>query len=681
MQKQEGVKCDKAQGTCHQCITANAECVYIERRKRRRLAQPENGIGELARRLEYIEKHISNTESASLSTTPSVEPPTSVSITAADILRHESPNAPPEPENGPDSWIYRLAVDAKRNFERVNTPVGTDVIDTSMSQLSQALEALGRLRIRSNADTSQNHSLNLTPEQGKECVDQFLSMVHQLLVPSIFDFCSGLDVLQHIPSIISSPYVSIEPCVRVAYYNALYYGLYKIHGPGNDLAQAAYFKLLESVPAWLAVASGSIMDVCTAALTTWTTIANSDYQLSWKFHLKACHFIRLRSIHKLDVRPSLTHEEEDARHGLRYMFFFLMQTDLMFRLFFDKPPGLHWKSAKDVKVPQLFMGSNVNINAPQVIVYFITIKYTVLTTEMFNLLDAMPTAEWDEAIHKKVDEYCIKLEELVTEWDLGARTETSEQQPVYADHLMNIYSSIIGIKRLTRAASDPSQAIDAITLRAARKVISTVLRHTGTAVKPHDGIVFVHFISFYPFSAVFSLYEHILACTHPSKCASDLQALENMEALMDEACSVRVDLVPFSKIITALNKVSRAMQEKRQQEHHHRSGITQVNNINGDANTKSRDQPLPSPQFDATGQQPVSMASFQDLLSLDMNGSGPGPGSDFPFLSDYGANNEAFQPLPFVRALENDFIGRNWHETWWNMDGDGNADLGEGFDQ
>ena len=38
-------------------------------------------------------------------------------------------------------------------------------------------------------------------------------------------------------------------------------------------------------------------------------------------------------------------------------------------------------------------------------------------------------------------------------------------------------------------------------------------------------------------------------------------------------------------------------------------------------------------------------------------------GLDFP---DFGIN-EDLQPLDVVRALESDFIGRNWHETWWDM--------------
>lgn len=35
-----------------------------------------------------------------------------------------------------------------------------------------------------------------------------------------------------------------------------------------------------------------------------------------------------------------------------------------------------------------------------------------------------------------------------------------------------------------------------------------------------------------------------------------------------------------------------------------------------------------------------------------------------------------FEPFGFVRAMENDFMGRNWHEPWWDMNGDMDTGLG-----
>jgi hypothetical protein len=380
----------------------------------------------------------------------------------------------------------------------------------------------------------------------------------------------------------------------------------------------------------------------------------------------------MKGVDKLDVHIAKTHEEEELRQGLRYLYWFVIQTDIMFRLFFGKPAALRWTSERDVKLPPLFIG-NVNVHAPQVIIYVISIKYTVLSAQVFNLLDSKPAEERDEEVHRKIDEYCEQLEELITEWDLEPLTKSSEQ-PVYADYLMNMYASIIAAKRLVRSSTS-SRAIDSITLRAARKVIETLLRYTASALMPkEDGIVFIHFISFYPFCAVFTLYEHILASSSPLDCESDLESLESMETLLEQACTVHADLAPFSNIIKALNKVSRAMQDSRC--YGPTQSNTQSTTARAELNAADASNVTHLRQTDSQTQQPhiasplisptMHMDSFQTLLApmLDPNTS---PNFAFP-VTNPGILD--FEPFGFMRMLESDFIGRNWHETWWAMDGE-----------
>jgi hypothetical protein len=47
------------------------------------------------------------------------------------------------------------------------------------------------------------------------------------------------------------------------------------------------------------------------------------------------------------------------------------------------------------------------------------------------------------------------------------------------------------------------------------------------------------------------------------------------------------------------------------------------------------------------------------MPEFDMSAFAPFP--EFPFNFEDGT-----QPLGFVRALENDFTARNWHEGWWD---------------
>lgn len=257
------------------------------------------------------------------------------------------------------------------------------------------------------------------------------------------------------------------------------------------------------------------------------------------------------------------------------------------------------------------------------------------------------------------------------------------------------YASIIGIKRLTQSSTS-SQTIDAITLRAARKVIETLLRFTSVALMPAEkGVVFVHFISFYPFIAVFSLYTHIILSTSHSACGADLVSLENLESLLSSACTVHADLVPFSNIIKALNKVSRAMQDCRRygppgeneersaqvERVHERETIGDVDVSTPPAQsgegpsqpTHPQQQQPPTPSLQSnipSSQSTIDTDTFQSLLTPSLDVSGPGQGGPSSFSVDFGTNNQDFEPLGFMRALESDLIGRNWHETWWDMNGD-----------
>jgi hypothetical protein len=62
---------------------------------------------------------------------------------------------------------------------------------------------------------------------------------------------------------------------------------------------------------------------------------------------------------------------------------------------------------------------------------------------------------------------------------------------LYADHIMNIYASIVGIRRLARCSSEP-QVVDSVTLRAARQVINIILNFDWATADP-DQNYFIFF--------------------------------------------------------------------------------------------------------------------------------------------------------------------------------------------
>lgn len=152
------------------------------------------------------------------------------------------------------------------------------------------------------------------------------------------------------------------------------------------------------------------------------------------------------------------------------------------------------------------------------------------------------------------------------------------------------------------------------------------------------------FILFYPFCAVFTLYEHIVACTDPDECEADVRQLEHIgDAMEHTSTTIRSDLKPFAKTIKALNKVSRTIQDGRRNK-----------------------RPLAAegqPMNPGNTQQQTGNISITGTLS-DIDPSAFDVFPDFPMTMDGDPD-----PLGYVRAMENDFIGRNWHENWWDMGG------------
>ncbi|KAJ4341837.1 hypothetical protein N0V87_001501 [Didymella glomerata] len=490
-----------------------------------------------------------------------------------------------------------------------------------MSALNDALEDLAKLRLRSDL-THPKVSLTIEPEEARQCIEAFIEMMNTLVVPDIFAIALDVELLRSLPNIISSPYINVD-------------------------AGAAYLKALEHVPAWLDTPTETDMDGYTAAMAAWVAINNLDYQLSWKFHCKACHWVKSRGVDKMDVSPAMTVEEEQRRESIRYLYYHILSTDCLFRLFYNKPTILRWDPHK-VKPPSVMTARNLHPSPTQVMISCVWTSYTARSVEAVNYMDSADRK--DSEVASKVEDCRKKMEALVSDWRMEAiLADTTIRLPLrclVADHVMNIYAVIVGLKRLANRVCNVT-TVDEMTVRAARKVVDTLLdfdQEGGPTdrSKPDPVDYFCHFILFYPFCAVFTLYEYIIACTNPDECEEDVRQLEHIaEAMEHTSQTIRPDLKPFAKTIKALNKVSRTIQESRRK----RPLIAE-----GQPGNTSNSQ-----------LQPYNL-NIMAITDLDPSAFDTFP--DFPMTMDGDPD-----PLGFVRAMENDFIGRNWHENWWDMGG------------
>ncbi len=82
------------------------------------------------------------------------------------------------------------------------------------------------------------------------------------------------------------------------------------------------------------------------------------------------------------------------------------------------------------------------------------------------------------SVSARVDECCANIEALVIDWKMDSILQDPMTpltvRCLVADHYMNIHALIIGLKRLANR-TDNTHHVDAMTVRAARKVVNTLL--------------------------------------------------------------------------------------------------------------------------------------------------------------------------------------------------------------
>lgn len=118
----------------------------------------------------------------------------------------------------------------------------------------------------------------------------------------------------------------------------------------------------------------------------------------------------------------------------------------------------------------------------KVIPAVVWIRYTLMTAEMINYLDDVELQESDAITSQKVHQFCLDLEALMEEFRLEAlmndESHSSDFRCLIADHIMNVYSIIIGVKRLV-TKTEQGQPVDPVTVRAARSVVCIIVRFSS----------------------------------------------------------------------------------------------------------------------------------------------------------------------------------------------------------
>lgn len=82
-----------------------------------------------------------------------------------------------------------------------------------MLALNEALDDLGKLRVRTEALCVD---FNISPAEARACIDGFFDIMTSMFIPDAFaNSMVDLNFLRALPEILDSPFVNVDPCMRV----------------------------------------------------------------------------------------------------------------------------------------------------------------------------------------------------------------------------------------------------------------------------------------------------------------------------------------------------------------------------------------------------------------------------------------------------------------------------------
>ncbi|KAL2859175.1 hypothetical protein BJX68DRAFT_252221 [Aspergillus pseudodeflectus] len=694
--RERKLKCDRGEPDCDRCQATNVQCRYPERRKARG-ARQKTEMDRLGHRLEALEERIRNSQSQSLT------PPALDTVSKQGSPRTEPPRVSSEPENTTSTWIYRLVSGAKDNIEDLTnkgqlisdppSPWAQSTVSNAINRLDTALVRLAAPSARPESSSMDAAKVNLSASEISRYLDTFIdSIACYLTICDSFRTVVDWEFLRAMPHIIHSRYAQVDPAMRIVYYNAIQ--LAQSMGTESEvrLATRTYYKCLQLVPAWLESAKGSPLDLFAANLTAWAAVNSFDYHLAWQFHREACRFGDMLGVHDVDS-PGSGSREENEKENLRQLHWTLVETDFLFRLWYEKPSALKCPPMQ-VRFPSQISPPAEQPKRARCIIMIVWARAMFILSEFFDTTKGLASEMTDE-VENKIDLFCKQIEELLDEWELLSMARSPKTGPmeswIFADSVIAFYSFIIFMRR--RACSN-DQIAHPQAIKAARTVIQVILEWSDKPLTgAHEGLqgFHTHLVTFYPFCAFFTLYYHILSATDPSEYEEDIASLEAAVSEMKKRASIRPDFVPLVDAMGALNDISRAVHSTRDPllgvnlTISHSTGQYERPNLPeqglqpatnevdfsaahsfapfGPLQNLSSDFPL---QADNTLDDPFGIPfQLQNQIALNV---GPAPGIDLNSTNIDGTQTIS-QPVDVVRAFENELIWRNWHESWWNSQG------------
>lgn len=122
-------------------------------------------------------------------------------------------------------------------------------------------------------------------------------------------------------------------------------------------------------------------------------------------------------LHLVDKSLPSDCQDEGKKEESRCIYWYLAQTELMFRLWYDKPPALEGPIL-DVRPPSVIRPAHMSqIGACETVLQAVWTRAVVILLEFFDHVSRDGTVQSSKELDA-IDSCCARIEDLLADWDL-----------------------------------------------------------------------------------------------------------------------------------------------------------------------------------------------------------------------------------------------------------------------
>ncbi|KAF4547750.1 Regulatory protein GAL4-like protein [Elsinoe fawcettii] len=536
------LRCTKDKPKCARCRVTGSDCTYSERKKRK--ARTRKPLDKLLERLEKLESHISSGK-------PQAPPIHTRSTSASNEVLDQSasPDTPiTDPPLG-DAGYLPDVVDLPDFSNDLSIP---SLVPTPISCASPF----------SPAATDESSNAIALP---KNVAERWLKKALEVTFFEAFLGLVDYDVIKVMPGIVDSPHVSFDPSMKIVYWFLIFQGWTMEDGAQvqyRSWGSKVYKYCLRLAQDWSKKETASGLDFTAAILLSWIATENFDRRSAWKAHCQACQLAMKMGLNEYENSPEAKEDSQDLADSKRVLFWQLLFSECMFRIFFQKPAVITAKPWR-VDLPSASLAAIEEKKEACLATSFIVCsRLTLIVLQSFDILDNenLTIGQAREGVARSVKE----VASVLADWKISESIQiaaSSIERWVYADSYIYGHSLIVFWERKLGELSHagPSQ----VAVESSRAVLHTILKVTEMDAMTTDFDMMysgsVSLISFYPMLAFFHLYNLILLDADGETSELDSKLLESFAHIMVEGVRARGldDVMPFAESILQMSKEGR----------------------------------------------------------------------------------------------------------------------------